>query len=143
MSRGCVLELATRHHFDANELLEAWGERAAIRQHLAGFSQPAAELWAVGDIERQYQIGLHCPWTRQSMLAGGMRTRPPEGPDAVPGSDRVNLLNGHQIEITVVSVGATPTYRVECVDCGLTPTDERERGELSKIERAVLEQIRS
>lgn len=78
MSRGCVLELATRHHLDANELLEAWGERAAIRQHLAGFSQPAAELWAVGDIELQYQIGLHCPWTRQSMLAGGMRTRPPE-----------------------------------------------------------------
>ncbi len=76
MSQQCIIELAARHHLDAEELLLAWAERAAIRQHLGGFGQAAAELWAVGDIEQQYQIGLHCPWTRQSMLAGGIRTRP-------------------------------------------------------------------
>lgn len=77
MSRECVVELAARHHLDVNELLEAWNERVSIRQHLAGFSRAASELWAVGDVERLYQIGLHCPWTLQSMLAGGVRTRPP------------------------------------------------------------------
>lgn len=76
MSRQCVIELAARHHLDADELLEAWSERAAILEHLGGFSRQLAELWAIGDIERQYQIGLHCPWTLQSMLAGGVRTRP-------------------------------------------------------------------
>ena len=75
MSRECIVELAARHHLDVDELLEAWTERVAIRQHLGGFSRPAAELWAVGDIERQYQIGLHCPWTLQIMLSGGVRTR--------------------------------------------------------------------
>jgi hypothetical protein len=79
MSHRCIIELATRHGLSADELTAAWSERAAIRQHLAGFSQPAAELWAVGDVEQMYQIGLHCPQTRRSMLAGGVRKRPTKG----------------------------------------------------------------
>lgn len=71
-----MIELAVRHRLDAAELVEAWSERAAILQYLAGFSRQVAELWAIGDVERQYQIGLHCPETRRSMLAGGMRKRP-------------------------------------------------------------------
>jgi hypothetical protein len=70
-----AVELAARHKLDPDELLEAWSERAAIRQYLAGFSRRAAEVWAVGDVEAMYQIGLHCPETRRRMVAGGERMR--------------------------------------------------------------------
>lgn len=75
MSRACVIELAARHRIDADELLESWAERAAIREYLAGFSRRAAELWAIGDVERMYQFGLHDPETLRRMAAGGNRMR--------------------------------------------------------------------
>jgi hypothetical protein len=76
MSAEVMRQLAARHRLDADELIEAWNERAAIRQFLAGFRRSTAELWAVGDVERMYQIGLHCPETRQRWLRGGDRVRP-------------------------------------------------------------------
>jgi hypothetical protein len=42
-------ELAARHGVTAEDLIEAWNERAAIREHLAGFTRRAAEVFAVGD----------------------------------------------------------------------------------------------
>jgi hypothetical protein len=69
-------DLAARHGLDADELIEAWSERAAIREYLARFGRRAAELFAVGDVERMYRIGLHCPETRQRWVAGGERVRP-------------------------------------------------------------------
>jgi hypothetical protein len=76
MSRECVRELAVRHGLDAEALVEAWGERAAAREHLAGYRRGAAELFAVGDVERMYQIGLHCPETLRRWVVGGNRVRP-------------------------------------------------------------------
>lgn len=70
-----MVELAVRHGLSAAVLVEAWGERAAIRQHVGGFSPAAAEVWAIGDVEQEYQIGLHCPETRRRMMAGGARPR--------------------------------------------------------------------
>jgi hypothetical protein len=69
-------ELATRHGLDADALTEAWSERAAIREYLAGFGRRAAEVFAIGDVERMHQIGLHCPETRQRWAVGGKRVRP-------------------------------------------------------------------
>lgn len=69
-------ELATRHGLDADELIESWSARAAIREYLAGFSRRAAELFAIGDVERMYQIGLHCPTTLLRWTAGGERLQP-------------------------------------------------------------------
>lgn len=76
MSREVMGELAARHQLDADELIETWSERAAIRQYLAGFRRATAELWAIADVERQYQIGVHCPETRRQWMAGGWRVRP-------------------------------------------------------------------
>lgn len=70
---ACLRDLAARH---ADVLIEAWSERAAVREHLAQMGRPAAELFAVGDVEQVYQIGLHCPETRRRWLAGGDRVRP-------------------------------------------------------------------
>ena len=75
MVTECMRNLARRHDLDADELLEALDERAAIREYLAGFSRPGAELFAVGDVERMYQIGLHCPETRRRWTSGGDRVR--------------------------------------------------------------------
>lgn len=69
-------EMAARHELDADELIEAWVERAASREHLAGFGRGAAELFAVGDVEQMYRIGLHCPETLKRWAAGGDRRRP-------------------------------------------------------------------
>jgi hypothetical protein len=76
MSRACMRDLAARHRIDADELTEAWSERAAIREYLAGFGRRTAELFAIGDVERMYQIGLHCPETRRRWTAGGDRVQP-------------------------------------------------------------------
>jgi hypothetical protein len=76
MSEQCMRELATRHEIDADELTGAWSERAAIREYLAGFSRRAAEVFAIGDVERMYRIGLHCPETIRRWVAGGDRVRP-------------------------------------------------------------------
>lgn len=75
MSAECMRDLAARHDLDADELIEAWRERVAIRVYLAGFSRCAAELFAIGDVERMYQIGLHCPETLRRWLRGGVRVR--------------------------------------------------------------------
>jgi len=45
----------------------------AIRVYLAGFTRRTAELFAVGDVEQMFQIGLHCPVSRQRWVAGGER----------------------------------------------------------------------
>ena len=74
--RAFMMELAARHGLSAVSLIEAWAERAAIRQHLAGFSPRAAELFAVGDVEQMYAIGLHCPESLRRWVAGGDRARP-------------------------------------------------------------------
>ena len=66
--------LAVRHELDADALVEAWSERAAVREYLAGFGRNAAELFAVGDVEQMYQIGLHCPASLRSWVAGGERS---------------------------------------------------------------------
>jgi hypothetical protein len=76
MSRECMRELAARHGLNADDLVEAWSERAAIREHLAGFSRRAAEVFAIGDVERMYRIGLHCPETLRRWAAGGERSNP-------------------------------------------------------------------
>ena len=76
MSRAVMLELAARHRRDADELIEAWAERAAIREYLGGFTRRAAETWAIGDVEAMFQIGLHCPEAKRRMLAGGDRMQP-------------------------------------------------------------------
>jgi len=75
LSADIIRELAKRHHFEADELLEAWAERSAIREYLAGFTRRAAELWAIGDVEAMYRIGLHCPETLLRWTAGGDRIR--------------------------------------------------------------------
>ena len=71
-----MTQLAVRHGLNSSVLFEAWAERAAIRQHLAGFSPRAAELFAVGDVEQMYGIGLHCPESVKRWIAGGQRSRP-------------------------------------------------------------------
>lgn len=75
-SEFTVRELAARHGLEADALTEAWNERAAIREHHAGFGRRAAELFAIGDLERMFQIGLHCMETRRRWLAGGDRAQP-------------------------------------------------------------------
>lgn len=55
VSRECMRELAARHGLDADALIEAWVERAALREHLAQFDQRAAEVFAIGDVERMYR----------------------------------------------------------------------------------------
>ena len=70
---ACMRSLAARHHMDPDELIEAWVERAAIREYLARFSRRAAEVFAIGDVEMMYQIGLHCPETVRRWIAGGDR----------------------------------------------------------------------
>jgi hypothetical protein len=70
---ACVRALAACHGLGADELIEAWSERAALLEHLAGFRRQTAELFAVGDVEQMYQIGLHCPEARRRWLAGGDR----------------------------------------------------------------------
>lgn len=72
----CIRELAARHRLDPEELLEAWEERAAIFEFLAGDRRRTAELWAIGEVERMYQIGLHDPEARRRWTAGGQRVRP-------------------------------------------------------------------
>jgi hypothetical protein len=69
-------DLAARHGLDADELIEAWGERAALREYLAGVRRRTAELFAIGDVERAYRIGLHCPETRRRWATGGERVQP-------------------------------------------------------------------
>lgn len=76
MSRACMVELATRHSLNPERLVEDWVERAAIREYLGGFSRQGSELWAIGDVERQYQIGLHCPASLKRWIAGGVRKGP-------------------------------------------------------------------
>ena len=71
----CIHELAARHELDPDELIEAWEERAAIIEYLAGGTRRAAELWAIGEVERMYQIGLHDPEARRRWAAGGQRVR--------------------------------------------------------------------
>lgn len=73
MSIACMRGLAARHKLDAEALIEAWCERVAIRVYLAGFTRRTAELFAVGDVEQMFQIGLHCPVSRQRWVAGGER----------------------------------------------------------------------
>jgi hypothetical protein len=73
VSRQVIVELAARHGLDVDELIEAWAERAAIREYLAGFDRRGADLWAIGDVETMYAIGLHCPETRRQMIEGGQR----------------------------------------------------------------------
>lgn len=68
-----MIALATRHGIDADTLVEAWGERAAVREYMAGFGRRAAELFAVGDVEQMYKIGLHCPASLRRWVAGGER----------------------------------------------------------------------
>jgi hypothetical protein len=75
VSEQIMRELAARHGIPAEVLIEEWNERAAIREYLAGFTRAGAELWAIGDVERIYQIGLHCPETRRRWAAGGRRSR--------------------------------------------------------------------
>ena len=71
-----VVELAARHALDADELLEVWGERAAIREYLAGSSRKGAELSALHDVERMFRIGLHCQESLRLATAAGDRKRP-------------------------------------------------------------------
>ena len=71
-----MTELAARHRIPSAVLIEAWSERAAIREDLAGFSRRSAEAWAIGDVESMFKIGLHCPVTLQQMMIGGQRSRP-------------------------------------------------------------------
>lgn len=68
-------ELAARHGLDQNALIEAWSERAAIRELLGRFSRRAAETFAIGDVEAMFSIGLHCPETQRRMASGGDRVR--------------------------------------------------------------------
>ncbi len=75
MSIAYMRGLAARHALDADVLIAAWHERAAIRQYLGGFSRRAAELFAVGDVEQMYQIGLHDPVSVARWIAGGERNR--------------------------------------------------------------------
>lgn len=44
--------------------------------YIAGFGRGAAELFAIGDVEQMYRIGLHCPETLKRWAAGGDRRRP-------------------------------------------------------------------
>ncbi len=80
MSREVMVQLAARHQLNEGDLIEAWSERAAIREHVAGFSRRAAELWAVGDVEAMYQIGVHCPESiRRWTAPAPAREKPPRG----------------------------------------------------------------
>jgi hypothetical protein len=76
VSASVIRELAARHGLDGDELVEVWEERAAIREYLAGFTRRSAELWAIGDVERIYRIGLHDPEAIRRWVAGGDRARP-------------------------------------------------------------------
>ncbi len=68
-------ELAVRHQLDAEELIEAWEERAAILEY-GGVRRATADLWAIGDVERMYRIGLHDPESLRRWTAGGPRITP-------------------------------------------------------------------
>lgn len=68
-------DLASRHRRDPDELIEAWEERAAIREYLGRFGRQAAEVWAIGDVEQMFGLGLHDPAARARWRAGGQRVR--------------------------------------------------------------------
>jgi hypothetical protein len=74
--REFMRELAARHGIKPEVLIEAWDERASAREHLAGFTRRAAEVFAVGDVEQMYKIGLHCPESLKRWAQGGQRSRP-------------------------------------------------------------------
>lgn len=61
MSAAFMRSLAKRHGLDAELLIEVWEDRAAAREYHGGFRRQAAELFAIGDVEQLYSIGLHCP----------------------------------------------------------------------------------
>lgn len=73
MSLDTIIQLAARHQISAADLTEAWHERTAIREHLSGFTRRAAEVFAIGDVEAMFKIGLHCPDTIRRMREGGNR----------------------------------------------------------------------
>lgn len=62
-----IRELAKRHKLDVVELLEAYNERAAIRQYLGGDKRP--ELDALHEVERMYKIGL---WAQPAGSVAGV-----------------------------------------------------------------------
>jgi len=57
MSRDAVIELATSSGVDPEDLLEYWGERAAIREIDGGQSRDEAERDALEDLRELLALG--------------------------------------------------------------------------------------
>jgi len=80
MSRDGCIELARRLGLDADQLLEWWSERAAVREFDGGLTRDAAELAAFDDLRLELD---------NTSFASGDR-RPPKRvePAATKKSDR-------------------------------------------------------
>ncbi len=57
MSRAAVIELAQGAGLDVDDVLEYWGERAAVREIDGGQERAAAESGALEDIRELIAIG--------------------------------------------------------------------------------------
>ena len=57
MSRDACLELARTLGCDGEALVEAWAERAAIREFDGGQPRPDAERDALEDVRRAHRMG--------------------------------------------------------------------------------------
>jgi hypothetical protein len=81
MSRAAVIELAEQAGVDVADVLEYWGERAAVREIDGGQERSVAEHGALDDIRELLAIGT---WTFERK---GPRSAEPR---KVPGTDRRN-----------------------------------------------------
>lgn len=56
--QGAVRELAKRTGRNAEDLLDQWDERAAVREYLGNVTRDEAERLAFEDVQRQYEPQL-------------------------------------------------------------------------------------
>jgi len=78
MSRDGCIELARRLGLDADQLLEWWSERAAVREFDGGLTREAAELAAFDDLRLELD---------STSFASGER-RGPKRADPAPASKK-------------------------------------------------------
>jgi len=79
MSREGCIELARRLGLDADQLLEWWHERAAVREFDGGLTREAAELAAFDDLRLELD---------STSFASGERHGPKRVEPGTPASDK-------------------------------------------------------
>ncbi len=82
MSRSAVIELAEQAGIDPADVLEYWGERAAVREIDGGQERAVAESGALDDIRELIAVGT---W---AFARKGPRSANPAPPTATTKRDR-------------------------------------------------------